>query len=143
QTPAYFQLFWECLRNNRLADLPTLYLSKLAAVLRERGTFRSTASVIEGVRMAEALAAMKGGSQPTWQDLRDASVVCLGGGEASVVAEAHARLDIGTAIGLLPEGVSQTPIQDDLNRELRRLKLDKFKTPVAQNLELDLRENRR
>ncbi|THF84429.1 DUF5682 family protein [Cohnella fermenti] len=143
RTPAYFQLFWECLHEDRLSELPKRYMSSLAAVLRDKGTYRSTASVIEGVRMAEALASMKGGSQPTWQDLRDASVVCLGGGEVSVVSEAHARIDIGTAIGLLPEGVSQTPVQDDLNRELRRLKLDKYKTPVAQNLELDLRENRR
>ncbi|MFC5401365.1 DUF5682 family protein [Cohnella soli] len=143
RTPAYFQLFWECLRDNRLSELPKMYMSKIAAAMRDKGTYRSTASVIEAVRMAEALAAMKGGSLPTWQDLCDASIVCLGGGEASVVADAHARIDVGTAIGVLPEGVSQTPIQDDLNRELRRLKLDKYKTPVAQSLELDLRENRR
>lgn len=142
-TPAYYQLFWECMRQDRLAELPMRYMSRLAAYLRESGTSRSTASVIEAVRMAEALASMKGGSQPTWRDLRDAAVVCLGGGESSVIAEALARADIGTAIGELPEGVSQTPIQDDLNRELRRLKLDKYKSPVAQSLELDLRENRR
>lgn len=143
QAPAYFQLFWECLNNEVLSELPKRYMSKLAALLREKGTYRSTASVIEGVRMAEALASLKGGSQPTWRDLRDAAVVCLGDGELSVVAEALARADIGTAIGSLPEGVSQTPIQDDLTRELRRLKLEKYKTPVAQSLELDLRGNRR
>lgn len=143
ETPAYFQLFWKCLNDGVLSELPMRYMSQLAACMRELGTHRSTASVIEGVRMAEALASLKNGSQPTWRDLRDAAVVCLGGGELSVVAEALARVDIGTAIGSLPEGVSQTPLQDDLNRELRRLRLEKYKSPVAQSLELDLRENRR
>ncbi|MFC5469022.1 DUF5682 family protein [Cohnella suwonensis] len=142
-TPAYFQLYWECLRKGRLPELPHFYLSKIAGYLREKGTYRSTASVIEAVRMAEALAAIKNGSRPTWKDLHDAAVTCLGGGELAAIADALSRVDVGTAIGRLPEGVSQTPIQDDLNRELRRLKLDKYKSPVAQNLELDLRENRR
>jgi len=143
ETPAYFQLFWRALKDGALSELSMRYMSQLAACMRELGTHRSTASVIEAVRMAEALASLRDGSQPTWKDLRDAAVVCLGEGELSVIAEALARVDIGTAIGSLPEGVSQTPLQDDLNRELRRLKLEKFKSPVAQTLELDLRENRR
>ncbi|OPH51855.1 hypothetical protein BC351_34130 [Paenibacillus ferrarius] len=143
QAPAYFELFWQCLQRGDLHRLPALYFSQVAAHLREHGTYRSTASLIEGVRLAEALAALHDGSLPTWKDLRDAATVCLGFGEFSTIAEALARTDVGTAIGRLPEGVSQTPIQDDLNRELKRLKLEKFKTAVATTLELDLRENRR
>ncbi len=143
QAPAYYQLFWECLTGGKSDELPTIYMTRLATLLREAGTYRSTASVIEAVRMSEALASLKGGSRPTWKDLRDAAVVCLGNGDYAVIAEALARIDVGTEIGKLPEGVSQTPIQDDLNRELKRLKLEKYKTAVAQDLELDLRENRR
>ncbi|GGI44081.1 hypothetical protein GCM10008018_05320 [Paenibacillus marchantiophytorum] len=143
QAPAYYEMFWQCLRQGDLDRLPSLYFSQLAVHLREHGTFRSTASLIEGVRLAQALAAMHDGNQPTWRDLRDAAAVCLGHGELSTIAEALARTDIGTAIGRLPEGVSQTPIQDDLNRELKRLKLEKYKSTVAATLELDLRENRR
>ena len=143
QAPAYFELFWQCLQKGDLSRLPSLYFSQVAAYLREHGTYRSTASLIEGVRLAEALAALHDGNHPTWKDLRDAATVCLGHGELSTIAEALARTDVGTAIGRLPEGVSQTPIQDDLNRELKRLKLEKFKSTVAATLELDLRENRR
>ncbi|MDD9266090.1 DUF5682 family protein [Paenibacillus sp. GCM10023248] len=143
QAPAYFELFWQCLQRGDLHRLPALYFSQVAAYLRKHGNYRSTASLIEGVRMAEALAALHGGSLPTWKDLRDAAVVCLGYGELSTIAEALARTDVGTAIGRLPEGVSQTPIQDDLNRQLKRLKLEKYKSAVAATLELDLRENRR
>ncbi|GMK37279.1 hypothetical protein PCCS19_03320 [Paenibacillus sp. CCS19] len=141
--PAYYELLWQSMKHGELDKLPALYLSAVAQQLREQGTWRSTASVIEGVRLAEALASMHDGLQPTWRDLRDAATVLFGHGELSVVAEALARIDIGTAIGSLPEGVSQTPVQDDLNRQLKRLKLEKYKSLVSADLELDLRENRR
>ncbi|WP_051620688.1 DUF5682 family protein [Paenibacillus sp. UNC451MF] len=143
QAPAYFELFWQCLQARDLSRLPALYFSQVAAHLRMHGTFRSTASLIEAVRLAEALATLHDGSHPTWRDLQDAAIVCLGYGELSTISEALARTNVGTAIGRLPEGVSQTPVQDDLNRELKRLKLEKYRTPVAATLELDLRENRR
>lgn len=141
--PAYFELLWDCMQDGGLARLPSLYLTRVAQRLREQGTYRSTASVIEGVRLASALASMRGSKQPILKDLRDAAVVTLGYGERAVVAEAMARTEIGTDIGYLPEGVSQTPIQDDMNRNLKRLKLDKYKRAAAGELELDLRENRR
>ncbi|MFX3632772.1 MAG: DUF5682 family protein [Candidatus Pristimantibacillus sp.] len=141
--PAYYELLWDCLQEGGLQDLPSLYLTQVTHRLREQGTFRSTASVIEGVRLAYALASLRNSKHPILQDLRDAAVVSIGYGELGTVAEAMARTDIGTAIGYLPEGVSQTPIQDDLSRQLKKLKLTKYKSVVAEDLELDLRENRR
>ncbi|SMG19233.1 DUF5682 family protein [Paenibacillus aquistagni] len=141
--PHYYELMWEHITAGTLDQLPEHYLSRAARLLREAGTHRSTAEVIEAVRLAQSLAALHNGSAPTLLDLRDAAKTLLGQGELGAVAEALARLDVGTAIGLLAEGVSQTPIQDDLNRFLRQLKLEKYKTTVAADLALDLRENRR
>lgn len=141
--PGYFARMWEAMQRGSLQDLPFRYLTEAARLLRESGTHRSAAEVIEAVRLAEALAALHGGSVPALRDLRDAAVTLLGRGDRSVTAEALARLDIGTAIGRLAEGVSQTPVQDDFNRQLTRLKLTKYKTAVAAGLTLDLRENRR
>ncbi|GIP23077.1 DUF5682 family protein [Paenibacillus sp. J22TS3] len=141
--PNYYEMMWERMRTNTLEELPHYYLSSIARWMRETGNHRSTAEVIEAVRLAEALAAMHGGSAPTLRDLRDAAQTLLGRGDLSVIAEALARVDVGTAIGSLAEGVSQTPIQDDLNRLLKQLKLEKYKTTVATDLSLDLRENRR
>lgn len=141
--PNYYQMMWEAMSSDSLAELPHRYLSAAARLLRKRGTHRSTAEVIEAVRLAEALASLHGGTAPTLHDLRDAARTLLGHGDLAVVAEPLARLDVGTAVGELAEGVSQTPVQEDLNRLFRHLKLDKYKTPVATNLSLDLRENRR
>jgi hypothetical protein len=141
--PAYFELLWEALESGDLHELPSRYLSLVARGLRESGTHRSTAEVIEGVRLARTLAALQDGLAPTLRDLRDAAITLIGQGESSVVKEPLARVDVGTAIGRLPKGVSKTSIQDDFDRELDRLKLEKYRTTVKQELALDLRENRR
>jgi Family of unknown function (DUF5682) len=142
QAPAYFELLWEALQRDDLAGLPSRYLSLVARNLRESGTHRSTAEVIEGVRLANTLSALKDGLAPTLIDLRDSAVTLIGHGEVAPVKEAIARVEVGTAIGELPKGVSRTSIQADFERELARLKLEKYKTTVKQKLSLDLRENR-
>jgi hypothetical protein len=141
--PAYFELLWQALNEHGVGDLSRHYLSLVARHLREAGTHRSTAEVIDAVRLAETLSALKDGLAPTLADLRDAAVTLLGQGEPVTVREALARVDVGTAIGQLPKGVSKTSIQADFDRELARLKLEKYRTTVQQELELDLRENRR
>ncbi len=142
--PAYFELLWEALNEQGGAskDLSRRYLSLVARKLREAGTHRSTAEVIDGVRLAETLSALKDGLAPTLADLRDAAVTLLGHGEPTTVKDALAHVDVGTAIGQLPKGVSQTSIQADFDRQLQRLKLEKYRTGVEQTLELNLRENR-
>jgi hypothetical protein len=141
--PQYFQLMWQGLVKGDIARLPAEYLAKMVRYMRKSGTPRSAAEVIEGVRLANSLAGLHGDSAPALKDLRDAAMTCLGHGELAVVAEAMAAVEVGTAIGCLPEGVSRTSIQDDFYRELKRLKLEKYRSAVATDLELDLRENRR
>lgn len=142
QAPAYFELLWDALRSEQLDQLPSQYLSMVARNLRDAGTHRSTAEVIEGVRLANTLAAMKDGLAPALVDLRDAAVTLIGHGELTTVKDAIARVEVGTAIGELPAGVSRTSIQADFEREMVRLKLEKYKTTVKAELSLDLRENR-
>ena len=140
--PFYFERMWQCMKNGNLEQLPAIYLSSVADALRQAGNNASSASVIEAVRLANSLTAMHDGSLPVLKDLHDAAVTCLGHGELSQVAEALNRVDIGTAIGGLPEGVSQTPVQEDMTRELKRLKLTNYKSAVSQEITLDLRGNR-
>lgn len=142
RAPAYFELLWDALKEDELDGLPAQYLSLVTRNLREAGTYRSTAEVIEGVRLANTLAALKDGLAPTLADLRDAAITLIGHGELSTVKEAIARVEVGTSIGELPAGVSRTSIQADFERELACLKLDKYRTTVQQEVSLDLRENR-
>jgi hypothetical protein len=141
--PAYFEMVWNKFNEGPSPNsLATLFLSRVVQELRASGTFRSTAEVIEGVRLAQSMADMRN-SSPTLRELQDAAVTLLGQGDLSVIRESLLRVEVGTAIGSLAKGVSQTSIQDDFYRELSRLKLDQFKTSVKRDLDLDLRENRR
>src|SRR4029079_319873 len=88
QAPAYFELLWESLQRDDLAGLPSRYLSLVARNLRESGTHRSTAEVIEAVRLANTLAALKAGMAPTLVDLRDSAVTLIGHGDLATVKDA-------------------------------------------------------
>jgi hypothetical protein len=140
--PAYFQMMWKALQEGQYDKLPAYYLLKIVRALRKNGTYRSTAEVMEGTRLAITLASFRQ-SKPTLKDLRDAATVSLGHGDFSVIVDATTKVEIGSEIGELPDGVSQTPIQEDFIRRLKSLKLTKYRTNTLTPIQLDLRENRR
>ena len=140
KAPAYFELLWEALNGGGLDQAPYLYLTRLAASHRNAGNLVSSAEVIEAVRLAGALAKMRGSRYPVLADLRDAAVTTMGHGQFSELALAAADTEIGTQIGSLPEGVSRTSVQEDFYRQLKELRLEKFRTAQLQRLDLDLRE---
>lgn len=141
--PAYYELLWEGLNREDVTFHEQMYLTKLANYMRLHGGIVSSAQVIESVRLARELARLRGGEIPTLTDLKDASVTCMGEGKFGEMAMGFAEADIGTKIGSIPEGVSQTSIQNDFYRQLKQLKLEKYKDSVTQQLKLDLRENLR
>lgn len=142
KAPYYYQLLFEAISKNDLEYLSYNYLSSVSMKLREDGFIRSSAEVIEAARLAKSLAFLHDGRYPTLKDLRDAAICNLGYGDVVNIAKALTYVEIGTSIGSLPFGISRTSIQDDFYNELKRLNLERFKTNVANNLDLDLRENR-
>lgn len=142
KAPAYYGLIWEGFLRGEPDYAARSYLSGIARSLREEGSPASSASVIEGVRLAGELARLRGSSVPVLRDLRDAALTCLGEGSFSAISRGTARAEIGSRIGALPEGVSRTSIQEDFYRQLKTLKLEKYRDIAAQDLALDLRENR-
>ena len=140
RAPAYFELLWDALNGGGVKDAAYLYLTRLAAAHRKAGNLVSSAEVIEAVRLADTLAAMRGSGYPTLSDLRDASVTTMGHGNFSELAVAAADTEIGKKIGFLPEGVARTSVQEDFYRQLKELRLEKFRTLELQRLDLDLRE---
>lgn len=143
KAPAYYELIWDGFNQGDPLYAANAYLTKIAAFQRANGFAASSAQVIEALRLAYSLAAMRGGKTPVLRDLRDAAETCIGEGSFAAISTAAADTEIGTKIGELPEGVSRTSIQDDFYRQLKELKLDKYRTITAQDLKLDLRENRR
>ncbi|MEW6732416.1 MAG: DUF5682 family protein [Acidobacteriota bacterium] len=124
--PRYFQLLWEELSADTLLRLPTRYTTEMAMALRRNGLVRSSAEVIEAVRLAHTLAALGGASAPTLRDLRDAATTCLAGGDSNVLARLLSDIEIGDEIGRLPERVSRTSIQDDFYHLVAALRLEEY-----------------
>ena len=140
RAPAYYELLWDGLCREMPDYTGRRYLAALAAYQREHGNMVSSAEIIEAVRLAGSLAELHGAHLPALRDLRDAAITCMGHGSFSEIALAVADTEIGTKIGSLPEGVSQTSIQSDFYRQLKELRLEKYKSVSSQELSLDLRE---
>jgi Family of unknown function (DUF5682) len=156
--PGYFQALWEELRRvddgaaapastNRLAPR---YLAEVAGRLRKAGTIRSSAEVIEAVRLAVAMASVRGDAPaPTLRDLRDAAVTCMSGGDPASIGRWLDDVAVGDALGRVPPGVLRTAIQDDFYRSLEDLRLQDYLKDKEQVVKgatskewLDLREDR-
>jgi hypothetical protein len=140
--PAYFEALYEESAAGRPQRMRSRYVASLAGRMRRGGLIRSSAEVIEGVRLAEALAALNESPSPVLRDLRDAAVTILGHGERLPLERALREVEIGTAVGKLPPGVSRTALQDDFHQLVKTLKLEKYIEDKDQKLELDLREDR-
>lgn len=140
KAPAYYELVWKSLKRGKPEYTVHAYLSHIAAYQRKHGNPVSSAEVIEAVRLAGALSELHGYHIPALRDLRDAAVTCMGHGSFSEISLAAADTEIGTKIGSLPEGVSQTSIQTDFYQKMEELRLTKYKSMTAQELQLDLRE---
>ena len=140
KAPAYFHLLWDAMNGEGLQSAASTYLVKLAAAHRKAGNIVSSAEVIEAVRLALTLSQMRGSRYPCLQDLKDAAITTMGHGNLSELSVAFADTEIGKTIGYLPEGVTRTSIQEDFYRQIKKLKLDRFRTAELQQLDLDLRE---
>ncbi len=141
KSPQYYEDLWRARKLDKLQDNSYNYLVNLGTLIREKGFISSTASIIESVRLAKTLSVIRNHQLPTYEDIKDAAMTCLGEGALGSIAEGLAMLNIGTKIGNLEEGVSKTPIQDDFNRQLKTLNLEKYKKLVPESIKLDIREN--
>ncbi|MDK1472786.1 DUF5682 family protein [Streptomyces sp. 549] len=122
------------------ADRPvTRWMTKVAALLREEDLPVSSAHVIEAVRLAEALAAMRGRPLAGLSETSDAVRAVLCEGSDVPYELIRDRLIVGDVLGEVPPDAPAVPLQRDLDRLHRSLRLK----PEAheRTLELDLRNS--
>jgi len=133
-SPAWYEHLWRA----RSAEARTTgWLAEAARLFREEDIDCSPAHVIEAARLADALAAMRDRPQPGLAELHEAlqTVVCMG--ESLPLQVIGKRLVIGERMGRVPEGVPAIPLQRDIERQQKKLRL---KPEASQKvLDLDLR----
>lgn len=134
--PGWYQHLWETRNSeNRSQAISVGWLTKIAHHLREQGIDASTANVIESVRMAETLAALRHKPLPDLEELYETSLANLCFGEEAPLKLINEQLLIGSVFGTVPEDTPMVPLQADLTQLQKRLRLKGDK-----ELKLDLRQ---
>ena len=115
------------------------WLTKVAGLLRDEDRMVSSAHVIEAVRLARTLAAMRGRPLAGLSETTDAVRAVMCDGSDVPLALVHDRLVVGDVLGEVPPTAPAVPLQRDLDRIQRRLRLK----PEAREreVELDLRKD--
>jgi len=114
------------------------WMTRVARLLRGADLDASSASVIEAVRLAEALAALRGHPLPGLDELTEATLTVLCFGDSAPLRLIHDQLIVSETLGHVPDDAPTPPLAQDVAREQKRLRLPPEATQRL--LDLDLRK---
>jgi hypothetical protein len=135
-SPGWYQhLFVSWQRDD---EVVASWLTRTARELRAEGMDAAPATVVEAVRMADALAAVRGRPSVGLSELVDATQTVLCEGSALPLALIDRRLVVGEELGRVPDTVPLTPLAQDLTRWQRSLRIKP--SPSVSTVTLDLRK---
>lgn len=115
------------------------WLTTVADLLREEDRQVSPAHVIEAVRLAGTLAALRGRPLPGLTETLEAVRAVMCDGSDVPLALVEDRLVVGDVLGEVPDAAPAVPLQRDLTRRMRSLRLKA--EAQRRDLELDLRKD--
>jgi len=133
-SPGWYEHLWQAAAGQRA----TAWLARAAALFRGEGLDCSSAHLIEAVRLAETLAALRERPQPGLEELSEAlrTVVCMG--DSAPMRLIEERLIVSERLGSTPEQAPAVPLQRDLAQQQKSLRLKPEATHKM--LDLDLRQ---
>ncbi|HEY1625053.1 MAG TPA: DUF5682 family protein [Streptosporangiaceae bacterium] len=114
------------------------WLARAAGVLRDEGIPVSPAHVIEATRLADALAALRGRPLAGLEEVSQAAQAVLADGSELLLALIQRKLVVGERLGTVPPATPMVPLQQDLQRQQRTLRLRP--EAVTKDHDLDLRK---
>ena len=136
-SPGWYDHLW-CYADAGGSELATRWLARSAQLLREEDLEASSAQVIDGVRLAEGLAAMRGRMLVGLDELNEAACALFANGNDQILNLIADKLIVGNVLGRVPDDIPITPLQRDLARLQKRLRLKA--SAVEKQIELDLRK---
>lgn len=114
-------------------------LTKVARVLRDEDLPISSAHVIEAVRLADTLAALRSRPLAGLSEVTEATRSVMCDGNDVLLDLITRRLVVGEALGAVPEETPTVPLEADLRARSKTLRLKQ--QAGAKNLDLDLRRD--
>jgi hypothetical protein len=112
------------------------WLTRVAELLRKERVPVSSAHLIEGVRLAEALGVLRGRPRPGLAELTEATIAVLCEGSAERLSLIERELVVGDVLGTVPPETPVVPLAADLTREAKRLRLPKAASEKGYDLDL-------
>ena len=117
-SPGWYHHLWVA------PDRPIVrWLARVAQALRTRDLPVSSAHVIEAVRLAETLASLRGRPLAGLTEVTEATRAVLCDGDELAVRYITDHLVVGQALGSVNEGVPTVPLEADLVRTCRTLRV--------------------
>lgn len=114
------------------------WLIGVGRMLREEGLDISPGHIIEAVRLAESLAALRDRPLPGLPELQQAALSVFCFGNPTPLRLIEEKLIIGEAMGSVPAETPAAPLQHDFEQQTRRLRLKP--EPTERLIDLDLRK---
>lgn len=133
-SPGWYEHIWHFPN-----DDGTLWMAKVAKLFREKQMDTSVAHVIEAVRLAGSLAALRNLSKAGLEELNEATLSVLCNGESILMQLVHDDLIVSNKIGEVPADIPRPPLQVDIEKQQKKLRLP----PAAdfKDYTLDLRKD--
>lgn len=125
-SPAWYALLFE---NYDQATIR--WMTKVSQLFQKEDLESSAAHAIEGVRLAETLATMRGLQMPGIDELTEAVQTIFSNGYSSQLDLVRQQLIIGDLMGQVPDTIPIIPLQQDLESHIKTLKLKKYRTAEA------------
>ncbi|MEO0972429.1 MAG: DUF5682 family protein, partial [Pseudomonadota bacterium] len=139
-SPGWYRHLWQRFAQaDDVVELAAHWQAQVADLLRASGVAAATASVIEAVRLAVNLASLRDLPVPGLQELQDASLATLCQGDEVMYRLVEDQLVIGERVGEVDADAPQPPLQADLTRQQKRLRLKPEAVP--RDISLDLRSD--
>jgi hypothetical protein len=133
ESPGWYDHLWKT-----RSDVAIRWLTKVARLLREEDIDVSSAHVIEGVRLSEALAALRDRPLPGLPELNEATLTVLCSGNDTPLRLIQQKLIVGERLGRVPGETPMVALQQNLTAEQKRLRLKPEAAP--RTLDLDQRQ---
>jgi len=132
-SPGWYDHTW-----NNPNDDGTMWMAKVAKLLRKKQMDTSVAHVIEAVRLAESLASLRGLSKAGLEELNEATLTVLCNGETILMHLVHDELIVSNRMGEVPIEIPKPPLQLDIEKWQKKLRLPP--TADFKDYTLDLRK---
>ena len=140
-SPGWYQHLWDTFGQGQQTDglqLCVSFMAKVAKEFRAADIDCSSAHLISASRLACSLAQLRGYSMPSLPDLKEAVVSCICMGDHLVANHILKKILIGETLGSVPEEGLALPLQHDMLKRAKQLRLKVNADHVS--LELDLRK---